>query len=446
MKKKQGLITAAAVTVGSLAFGISGCASGGGSPATGGGSLAKSAPATPVSCAVASGMLVPVTSPEAGSSSVALGRAGSRTVAFVADADGKSIVTFDVDAKKVLASTPLKATPEQVLVRADGRLAVTLRDRSQVAMYNLTRPDAPLALACAAPTPAEPIALAETKSGDLLVTSGWGRALTAYGANLGRRGSVSLEREPRAVVVEKGLAFVSHMVGSQLSEVDVASMKVKAEPSLEGYPGSLMADLMQARAKGESPKKGDSSTLGERMKDAPFQSCQGFALAKSSADGHERVFAPEVFVNPGDKTVRTSGYGSGRTSTENPSVAVLDATSGDLVPLSMSAGRPDFRIQEKDPRDHAQGCLLPRAAAVDPVDHSLLVACLGIDSVVAYDALAPDPVSAEKVRYRVGGGPNGLAVDATKRRMVVFSQFDRQVHVVALDGVEDVEDDVRRSA
>ena len=446
MKKRQVLITAAAVTVGSLAFGVTGCASGAGSSSTSVSGVAargSGSAASPVGCAAASGAMTPVNSPENGGSTVALAHAGGKTLAFVADADGKAIVTFDVDSKKVLASTKVDATPEQVLVRADGRLAVSLRDGNEVAMYNLTRPEAPLAIACAAPTPAEPIGLAETTNGELLVTSGWGRALTAYGPNLVRRGSTPLEREPRAVVVQGGLAFVSHMVGSHLSEVEIATLKTKAEPTLDGYQDNTMKQLMEARAKGESPKKGDSSVLGEQMKSqSAFQSCQGFALAKSSAnEGHGRVFAPEVFVDPGEKTARTSGYGSGRQPTENPSIAVLDATSGDIVPLSLEVNRQQsFGIEEKEPRDHRQGCLLPRAAAMDPVNHSLLVACMGIDSIVAYDALAPDPVGAEKARYRVTAGPNGLAVDATKRRMVVFSQFDRQVHVVALDADPDEED------
>ncbi len=443
MKKRQVLITAAAVTVGSLAFGVTGCASGAGSPSTSGVAARGSGTApSPVGCAAASGAMTPVNSPEDGGSTVALARAGGKTLAFVADADGKAIVTFDVDGKKVLASTKLEATPEQVLVRADGRLAVSLRDGSKIAMYNLTRAEAPLALACAAPTPAEPIGLAETKSGELLVTSGWGRALTAYGPDLVRRGSTPLDREPRAVVVQGKLAFVSHMVGSHLSEVEIATLKTKAEPTLDGYQDDTMNQLMAARGRGESPKKGDTSGVGEQMKSSStLASCQGFALAKSSAnEAHSRIFAPEVFVDPGEKTARTSGYGSGRQPTENPSIAVLDATSGDIVPMSMELNRQSFGIEEKEPRDHRQGCLLPRAAAMDPVNHSLLVACMGIDSVVAYDALAPDPVGAEKVRYRVTAGPNGLAVDATKRRMVVFSQFDRQVDVVALDAEQDEED------
>jgi DNA-binding beta-propeller fold protein YncE len=449
MKRQlQVSITAAAVTVGGLAFGVGGCASGTGGSAAGKGPGAGAASATsaPMGCAASSGVMAPVSAPDDGGSSVALAHAGARTLAFVADADGKSIVTFDVDQQKVLASTPVGATPEQLLMRADGRLAVTLRDDSRVAMYNLTRADAPLALACSAATPAEPIGLAEAKNGELLVTSGWGRAVSAYDRNLVRRGSASLEREPRAVVVQGGLVFVSHMVGSHLSLVDLATLKVKSEPTIAGYQVSEMSALMKQRARGTrmtTATTAKTSTVTDGPKDAAtpsFQTCQGFALAKSSVDARSRVFAPEVFVDPGQKEVRTSGYGGGQQATENPSVAVLDGTSGELVPLSLSFEQGDNRIREKEPRDHQQGCLLPRAAAVDPVDHSLLVACMGIDSVVAYDALAPDPVSAEKVRYRIGAGPNGLAVDATRRRMVVFSQFDRQVHVVALDGAEDAED------
>ena len=446
MKKRQVLITAAVVTVGGVALGVSGCASSAGSATAGLG--AKASATIAVGCTAASGAMAKVSSPEDGGSTVALARVGARTLAFVADADAKTIVTFDVDAKKVLASTPVGAAPEQVLVRADGRLAVTLRDGSQVAMYNLTKAEAPLTLACAAPTPAEPIGLAETKSGELLVTSGWGRALTAYvtsSADLVRRGSTPLEREPRAVVVQGGLAFVSHMVGSHLSEVEIATLKTKAEPTLDGYQDSTMKRAHgRPGPRASRRRRGDSSNGRRADEDASRPSSRARVSRSpraSSQRGRTAASSPPRCSSirarrPRVRAVTARGGSRRRTRP----IAVLDATSGELVPVSMSLDRQNLGIDQREPRDHRQGCLLPRAAAVDPVDHSLLVACLGIDSVVAYDSLSPDPVSVEKTRYRVTAGPSGLAVDARNRRMVVLSQFDRNVHVVALDAEQDEED------
>src|ERR1019366_10476986 len=85
---------------------------------------------------------------------------------------------------------------------------------------------------CAIDTPVEPVALALTPDGaTLLVTSGWGRALTAFDAGkLTRSFEVSLPREPRAVVVSDDgkFAYVSHAVGAQASRVTLADKTVTA--------------------------------------------------------------------------------------------------------------------------------------------------------------------------------------------------------------------------
>src|SRR5262249_14854293 len=66
------------------------------------------------------------------SSSVALARLGATTLAYVADEDDSVLHTINVDTRAELATTPLAGTPAQILILADGRVAVTLRDRNQV--------------------------------------------------------------------------------------------------------------------------------------------------------------------------------------------------------------------------------------------------------------------------------------------------------------------------
>jgi mono/diheme cytochrome c family protein len=72
---------------------------------------------------------------------------------------------------------------------------------------------------------------------------------------------------------------------------------------------------------------------------------------------------------------------------------------------------------------------------VDDATGTLLVTCLGIDSVVAYDAASANPVSIEKARWDVGSGPTGIAVDGAKRRAVVWSQFERSLEILSLDSM-----------
>jgi mono/diheme cytochrome c family protein len=83
-------------------------------------------------------------------------------------------------------------------------------------------------------------------------------------------------------------------------------------------------------------------------------------------------------------------------------------------------------------RDGGADCLLPRAATIDPVDGALLVTCLGIDAVVAYDASSAQPADAEVQRWDVPAGPTGIAVDIATRAAVVWSQFDKTITVLKL--------------
>src|SRR5690606_25432447 len=114
--------------------------------------------------------------------------------------------------------------------------------------------------------------------------------------------------------------------------------------------------------------------------------------------------------------------------TEVPSVAVIDEGTGFAMPASLRinlTGIHDERVEH---------CVLPRAAAVDGRTASPLVTCLGSDRVVAYDAAAPDPATPRRGSWRVAAGPTGIAVDPDDHRAVVFSQFDRVLTVIPLDG------------
>ena len=355
-------------------------------------------------------------------STVALARVGERRVMFVADEDAKAILTMDLDTQQSLAETVLGATPGQVYVGNDGRVIVTLRDKNEVAAFSATRADAPLVRACSIPTAVEPIALAATNDdATIFVTSGWGRKLTVLeSATFAQITSLDLPREPRAVVVadDGKSVFVSHAVGSLMTTVDLASHEVKS------------IDLHMDQ--GTVPSEGDEQ---ERR----HPSCQGFALAKSSAV-RGRIFAPQVLVDPGDFEQRPDGYGDDNTPTESPDVAVVDEAAKSPLTSSLHAASELSSRQSSDPRDVQPECLLPRAAVVDPQTKSLLVTCYGIDAVIAYDARAARPINAERRRWIVGSGPSGIAVDVEKHRAVVWSQFDRTVSTFPI-GDTDLTDD-----
>lgn len=384
----------------------------------------------------ASSAVVPIGAPAA-SATIALARVSGRRVAFVADEDAKAILTVDLDTREQLAMTPLPARPGQLLVTSDGRVLVTLRDGAKIVSLGAQAATAPLSVRCEAATPIEPIALATSADGGLYVATGWGAALAAFDARtLAPRWTAPLPREPRSVVVSDDghTAFVSHAVGSHLSAIALDGKHAVEEVALEGAPEGARE---QQAAFAKAMAKAGVTNLPQNRTFKARPSCQGFALTKAKVVPG-RVFAPEVFVDPGDLEQRPDGYGDASHDTESPSVAIVD--EGTKKPLESSvtvASGPSIRGNrgmQVDARSPRPDCLLPRAAAIDESTKSLLVTCFGIDAVVAYDAQSPSPLRAERKRWTVGSGPTGVAVDTEKHRGVVWSQFDRTVTTFPIGG------------
>jgi mono/diheme cytochrome c family protein/DNA-binding beta-propeller fold protein YncE len=388
----------------------------------------------------------PLGSPRTGST-VALATEDGRTLAYTADEDDAALHVVDVDAKSELGETALGGRPSQLMFLPDGRLAVLLRDKSQILVLEPSADPARLDERCRIDTALEPVGLAlSPDDATLLVTSGWGRALAGFDARtLAKSFEIRLAREPRAVVVsDDGKdAYVAHAVGAHATRVSLADRSVTDVDLREYDEGTVQqeknvhAEMDRLRKAHQEPSPAFDQQLG-RLEDMRHPSCQGFALAKSIEPGG-RILAPQVLVDTGDPKQRTPGYGNdGNRATEADDVAVIDAATGQAIGSSLERAPDDFgwgrrRIRE-EPR--AAECLLPRAATVVASTKSLLVACQGIDQVIAYDALAASPVRAERQRWSVAAGPNGIAVDAGKNRVVVWSQFDRALNVLELgDGV-----------
>jgi cytochrome c peroxidase len=344
-------------------------------------------------------------------SPVALARSGGHVIAYIADADEPTLHTIDIEAKKELVTTSLKGRPEQILVLADGRVAVTLRASNAIEVLEpAARDDSALTSRCVVDTPTEPVALASTPDdATLLVTSGWAHALSAFDAQtLAPRYQIKLARDPRSVIVsdDGARAFVAHVVEARISVVDLTTKEHEAR-------------TIDLRARIGTDMEGESSFR---------KGCQGFALTKVGGEGQsalaktmvDRVFAPMVSVNSGEGG-ESAGYGT-ESPTEVGEVAVVDA----------AAERTLTRAVRLPPSGNAQAeCLLPRAAAYD--DGSLYVTCLGIDSLVKLDARSLDPAHAEIKRWRLASGPTGVAIDHDDKRAVVWSQFDREVAIVSTD-------------
>jgi mono/diheme cytochrome c family protein len=78
---------------------------------------------------------------------------------------------------------------------------------------------------------------------------------------------------------------------------------------------------------------------------------------------------------------------------------------------------------------------LPRAAAPDAAHDVVLVACMGIDQVVAIDASERPLVESIGTRFKVPAGPVAIAIDAASGDAWVWSMFERVLSRIRLGDV-----------
>ena len=359
---------------------------------------------------------------------MALAEIDGRPIAFVADDDDDDLHAVALDTREELSTTKLGGAPSQIMVAKTGRVLVALRDRARIDVLEVTSRDGAARVVRSVPTSADPVAMAiSPDDATLLVTSGFTHTLAAYRfPNMGLAFDVSLAREPRGVVVSDDghTAFVSHVVGSKMSVVDLA--RPPHDVRVVKLDSVKKLDPRAQEATAATP--GDEEEGDVAPAERPRTACQGFALAKSD-NPPGRILAPQVLVDSGDPQQQTSGYGDDGAATEVGSIAVIDASDGIALNASLRASSAASSVPSG-----AMDCVLPRAAATDAATRSLYVTCLGVDALVEYDAGAADPHAAERRRWSVGAGPTGVAVDAIRRRAYVWSQFDRVLDVLALDG------------
>lgn len=346
------------------------------------------------------------------SSAIALGAfvepdGSARRVVFVADEEARAIATLDHDTLEQISVTELDGKPKHLRVLSDGRVAVTLGD---VARVELLEPGArstdALELRCSTPVAAEPWSIAE-RGGELVVTSGFGGALTILETRaLAVRRAIDLPREPRAVLIDEDghRAFVTHAVGGVVSTVDLDD-GAKSPATLSLRTGHIVDD--------EQKRPRDAS--------------QGYAMARLSV--HEnagtprrRLLVPHASSDTGSAAAVVS-WGYGTTFSTRPVAPIIGVVDPDAR-AALTHG-----VVNAVPIGLTANCLLPRSAVA--MGGVLYVACADLDAVVAYDATLTDPSAAPLRRYDAPPTPTSLALDG--RSLLVWSEVARTVARIDLD-------------
>jgi cytochrome c peroxidase len=352
-------------------------------------------------------------------SGVVLANVEGQRIAYVADADDRSIRVVDVKDQKELSTLPLPGAPAMLAIFSDGRIAVTLRDSTQVAILSGAGTlQAPLQIEKRISVAVEPIGLAITPDETtLLVTSGWGHTLTALDAkHFEARFTQDLPRDPRAVVASDDgkKIFVAHATGPAVSVIDFEKASANAKTAIYKVP------VKNISVEGE--EDASSAHLGNFA--TTRHACQGFALAESrSPEG--RIFAPHTLAFTDSMGESSGGYGSSPgLEPEVFNVAVIDEDAATAMTESLAVST--MIASDETP------CPLPRAAAAGK-NGALYVTCLGSNALIELDGSAVDPHYAELRNWKLPSGPTALALDDDDGVAYVFSQFTHSLTTIALD-------------
>ncbi|MBL9025295.1 MAG: hypothetical protein JNL21_24085, partial [Myxococcales bacterium] len=358
--------------------------------------------------------------------SITLAEVAGRRLAYVADEENGVVRTIDTAALAELAVTEVGGKPAQVLPLPGGRLAVTLRDKNQLVIFEVAAaPEDALVHRCSRATYAEPFGLAVAADGaTLALTSGWDHRLTFLDASsLEISRTVDVAAEPRGVLLSDDgkSAYVSHLVGGVVTIVPL-------EP--KGQAKAVFVRPPRREVGKSQKKKTRADEELERPKAQALAAGQGYAIVEASLGKTKdtpwpaRVFVPMASSDPmrfGAVSSFPGVYGGGGgVAVIGAFVAVLDPVAGG--PL----GGEVAPLRQARPED----CILPRSAAVSGMH--LYVTCLGTNRVVELDLRSADPITAESRRFETGEGPTGIVVDEAAQRALVFSQFSLELTVIDL--------------
>ncbi|AUX43514.1 hypothetical protein SOCE26_049630 [Sorangium cellulosum] len=389
-------------------------------PASTGSAVAPAGPTAPPPAAAAP---LPAPVREGG----ALARAAGEDALYVADEDHGvlRVVPLPLDPARPGVGVPAPGRPAQVLALGgqERRVLATVRDPG---LLLILRPDpaAGLVEVGRVPLPADAWGIAVTPDErTAIVTSAWTHKVSAVDLETARiRWTVDVGREPRGVAVlpDGGAAYVSHLVGADLTRIDglggapaVRRVALPAAPLRAPSGERLAASLGYAVALSEDGRRlfAARHALGAMGHAAWF----GAATVDVLITGRDEPLAPP---HHGNLPVLRSAFAEQVITPES----VITLPGASVTPVTQ-----------------------PRAVAYRKRARTLLVAGEGDDLVLEVDATAVDPTLAVAARYQVGGrydphihvagacgAPTGLALSADEATAWVFCRSTGDVASIRL--------------
>ncbi len=367
----------------------------------------------------------------------ALSRSADGRWLFVADEDHAALRKLPLPLPTEdghVESLELPGRPAQVLALR-GRALVTLRDPGKLLL--VATGGSAMTIASSVDVPADAWGVAVTHDEKTaLVTSAWTHRVTAVDLATGAvRWSVDVAREPRGVVVARdGTAYVSHLIGREITVLTGADGDVAPDPK--------RVDLPAARLR--TPR---GHALSASL---------GYALVLSPDD--KRLFAPRHALGAQalESWFGTSSVDVLLTRSLEPlappraTVEARDLSEGTMNAFMEGAGDVEGAAVLTSP-----ALIQPRAAIYRARTRTVLVAGEGSNTVVEVDALAIDPTlspvrtwslgAIEPARTAVdwkdpyarplasGGAPSGLALDAEERHAYVYCRTTNEIVTIDLE-------------
>lgn len=380
--------------------------------------LASGAP--PASSARAPTAAAPPSSVRGG----ALAQAPGGRALYVADEDHGMVrvVPLPLSTDAVIRDVPLPGPPAQVAVVGE-RVLVTVRTPG---LLLVMKPDDERGLVETGRVEVPADAWGVASDGALaVVTSAWTHQVSAVDlSSLEKRWTVDVAREPRgAVITRDGRAYISHLVGPSLTQIDSVGASTPAVSAVE---------LPAAALRAPSGRRLHAS-LGYSLVLSPDERRLYVPRHGLGALGIPAWFGAatvDVLLTAGNEPLAPSHLGGAK-------MIKTSITSDVWVPSENGFVKQTFELPGSElagvPASDVTPFVQPRDVVYRKRTNTLLVASEGTDLVVELDALAVDPSLQPLETYQVGegykpmmqvatacGAPTGLVLSADEKKAWVF--------------------------